>query len=147
MCIQDPITPTLHEFLCHTHTQEIGNILFGLLYFLAIPSTSMLLIIYAVANLNVVSWGTRDSSRPSGPRAQQSNLQRLQGGLRRMMSRAGGPDDNTAERDDNMSSEYTFSFGNLFRLVVTDIKVCGLVPFHTQSILFAFQSEFWASSY
>ncbi len=32
----------------------------GFLYFLSIPSMYMLLMIYALTNLNVVSWGTRE---------------------------------------------------------------------------------------
>ena len=32
----------------------------GFLYFLSIPSMYMLLMIYALTNLHVVSWGTRE---------------------------------------------------------------------------------------
>lgn len=33
----------------------------GLLYFLAVPSMSMLLILYSVGNMHNVNWGTRES--------------------------------------------------------------------------------------
>ncbi|XP_071953411.1 chitin synthase chs-2-like [Antedon mediterranea] len=42
------------------HPQEIWNILFGVLHFLAIPSGYVLLVIYSLSNLNIVSWGTRE---------------------------------------------------------------------------------------
>ncbi|KAK3584473.1 hypothetical protein CHS0354_005276 [Potamilus streckersoni] len=42
------------------HPKEWFNIVFGLLYFLLIPSGYLLLIIYSLVNLNVVSWGTRE---------------------------------------------------------------------------------------
>lgn len=33
----------------------------GVLYFLSIPSMYLLLILYSLINLNVVSWGTRET--------------------------------------------------------------------------------------
>ncbi|KAK6165560.1 hypothetical protein SNE40_022466 [Patella caerulea] len=46
------------------HPQEFTCILHGFLYFLSIPSMSMLLMIYSLGNLHVVSWGTRESKKP-----------------------------------------------------------------------------------
>ncbi|ESO82502.1 hypothetical protein LOTGIDRAFT_91642, partial [Lottia gigantea] len=46
------------------HPQEFTCILHGFLYFLSIPSMSMLLMIYSLGNLHVVSWGTRESPKP-----------------------------------------------------------------------------------
>ncbi|XP_062604879.1 chitin synthase chs-1-like [Saccostrea cucullata] len=43
------------------HPKEFTCILHGLLYFLAVPSMSMLLIFYSVGNLHNVNWGTRES--------------------------------------------------------------------------------------
>ena len=40
--------------------QEFFCVLHGFLYFLSIPSMSMLLMIYSLGNLHVVSWGTRE---------------------------------------------------------------------------------------
>ena len=40
------------EFTCLMH---------GLLYFVAIPSMSMLLFLYSIGNLHNVSWGTRET--------------------------------------------------------------------------------------
>ncbi|CAG5127298.1 unnamed protein product, partial [Candidula unifasciata] len=46
------------------HPQEFTCILHGLLYFVSVPSMSLLLIIYSLGNLHVVSWGTREVSKP-----------------------------------------------------------------------------------
>ncbi|XP_060586790.1 chitin synthase chs-1-like isoform X2 [Ruditapes philippinarum] len=43
------------------HPQEFWCIIHGFLYFLAIPSMSMILMLYALGNLHVVSWGTREN--------------------------------------------------------------------------------------
>ncbi|KAL3836174.1 hypothetical protein ACJMK2_021616 [Sinanodonta woodiana] len=42
------------------HPKEWFNIVYGLLYFLLIPSGYLLLIIYSLVNLNVITWGTRE---------------------------------------------------------------------------------------
>ncbi|KAK5621219.1 hypothetical protein CRENBAI_011615 [Crenichthys baileyi] len=43
------------------HPQEFGLIIYGLMYFICIPSGYLLLIIYSLVNMNNVSWGTRES--------------------------------------------------------------------------------------
>ncbi|VDI68956.1 chitin synthase, partial [Mytilus galloprovincialis] len=43
------------------HPKEILCILPGILYFLAIPSMSMLMFLFSIGNLHVTSWGTRDT--------------------------------------------------------------------------------------
>nr|XP_022330055.1 uncharacterized protein LOC111128616 [Crassostrea virginica] len=45
------------------HPREFFNIFYGALYFLAVPTTSMLLLVYALGNLHVTSWGTRESNK------------------------------------------------------------------------------------
>jgi len=45
------------------------NILHGALYFLAVPSMSMLMMIYSICNMHVVSWGTRESATAVDPNA------------------------------------------------------------------------------
>ncbi|XP_061173520.1 chitin synthase chs-2-like [Saccostrea echinata] len=52
------------------HPMEFHNIFYGIVYFLAVPTTSMLLLIYALGNLHVTSWGTRESNKP-GKRSKQ----------------------------------------------------------------------------
>ena len=42
------------------HPQEFWNLPFGIIYFIFIPSVYLLLMIYMVANLNDMSWGTRE---------------------------------------------------------------------------------------
>ena len=44
------------------HPQEFFCIAHGFLYFLAIPAMYLLLMIYSLCNLNVVSWGTRETA-------------------------------------------------------------------------------------
>ncbi|CAC5405894.1 CHS1 [Mytilus coruscus] len=49
------------------HPKEILCILPGLLYFLAIPSMSMLMFLFSIGNLHVTSWGTRDTETKKKP--------------------------------------------------------------------------------
>ncbi|KAI9554332.1 hypothetical protein GHT06_019604 [Daphnia sinensis] len=44
------------------HLNEIHCLLTGPIYMLLTPSMSMLLFLYAIINMNIVSWGTRDSN-------------------------------------------------------------------------------------
>ncbi len=43
----------------------------GMIYFLAIPSMYMLLMMYALTNLHIVSWGTREV-KPTKSEAEQA---------------------------------------------------------------------------
>lgn len=43
------------------HPEEFGLIVYGLMYFICIPSGYLLLTIYSLVNMNNVSWGTRES--------------------------------------------------------------------------------------
>ncbi|CAL8243471.1 unnamed protein product [Lota lota] len=47
------------------HPEEFGMIIYGLMYFICIPSGYLLLTIYSLVNLNVVSWGTRETKEGS----------------------------------------------------------------------------------
>lgn len=40
-----------------------GMIIYGLIYFICIPSGYLLLIIYSLVNMHIVSWGTRESNK------------------------------------------------------------------------------------
>ncbi|KAG7500985.1 hypothetical protein JOB18_036447 [Solea senegalensis] len=51
------------------HPQEVGLVVYGLLYILCIPSAYLLLAIYSMVNMNNVSWGTRETVAPPGPGA------------------------------------------------------------------------------
>jgi hypothetical protein len=42
------------------HPHEIFDLLWGALYFVCIPAGYLFLVVYAVCNLHVVSWGTRE---------------------------------------------------------------------------------------
>ncbi|VDI39539.1 Hypothetical predicted protein [Mytilus galloprovincialis] len=43
------------------HPHELTDLFWGLLYFVCIPSGYLFLIVYAICNLNNVSWGTRET--------------------------------------------------------------------------------------
>ncbi|XP_063051997.1 chitin synthase chs-2 [Engraulis encrasicolus] len=45
------------------HPKEFSLVIYGLLYFLCIPSGYLLLTIYSIVNMNNVTWGTRESGR------------------------------------------------------------------------------------
>lgn len=45
------------------HPQEFTMIIYGLMYFICIPSGYLLLTIYSLVNMHIVSWGTRESSK------------------------------------------------------------------------------------
>lgn len=38
-------------------------IIYGLMYFICIPSGYLLLTIYSLVNMHIVSWGTRESNK------------------------------------------------------------------------------------
>jgi len=42
------------------HPQEFGCLFAGMVFYVSLPSMYLLLIVYAIFNLNVVSWGTRE---------------------------------------------------------------------------------------
>ena len=67
-------------------SQEFKCILHGFLYFLAVPSMSMLLIFYSLANLHVVSWGTREAPKPANPQPGKEVKKENQGYLQRLLS-------------------------------------------------------------
>ena len=45
------------------HPREFYNLIFGILYFLWVPSGFLVLVIYSLCNLHIVSWGTREVSK------------------------------------------------------------------------------------
>lgn len=46
------------------HPKEFHLLIYGLLYIICVPSGYLLMTIYSMANLHVVSWGTRETSTP-----------------------------------------------------------------------------------
>lgn len=67
------------------HPQEFTCILHGFLYFLSVPSMSMLLVFYSLANLHVVSWGTRETAKPQAQQQGQKKEEK-KGPLQRFLS-------------------------------------------------------------
>ena len=54
-------------------------ILHGVLYFLAVPSMSMLLIFYSVGNMHNVNWGTRENKSQKADDSSNSVQKRFLG--------------------------------------------------------------------
>lgn len=42
----------------------MSALLYGIVYYITIPSMYMLLVIYSIFNMNDVSWGTRENAAP-----------------------------------------------------------------------------------
>ncbi|XP_051920060.1 chitin synthase 1 [Hippocampus zosterae] len=45
------------------HPEECAMIIYGLMYFICIPSGYLLLTIYSLVNMHIVTWGTRESNK------------------------------------------------------------------------------------
>ncbi|XP_062319248.1 chitin synthase 1 isoform X2 [Osmerus eperlanus] len=56
------------------HPEEFSMIIYGLMYFICIPSGYLLLTIYSLVNMHIVSWGTRESSKEMEEKKMQSVL-------------------------------------------------------------------------
>ncbi|XP_050925201.1 chitin synthase chs-1-like [Lates calcarifer] len=74
------------------HPQEVGLVIYGLLYILCIPSAYLLLAIYSMVNMNNVSWGTRETVPPAGaarPAAttQQTKTEKAKSTFKKFFSR------------------------------------------------------------
>ncbi|XP_047238760.1 chitin synthase chs-2-like [Girardinichthys multiradiatus] len=73
------------------HPQELPLVFYGILYIVCIPSAYLLLTIYSMANMNSVSWGTRET-KPAAEAAttaatvQQTKSQKAKTTLKRLCS-------------------------------------------------------------
>nr|XP_040056443.1 chitin synthase 1 [Gasterosteus aculeatus aculeatus] len=56
------------------HPEEWAMIIYGLMYFICIPSGYLLLTIYSLVNMHIVSWGTRESSKGEGEVKKNHNI-------------------------------------------------------------------------
>lgn len=56
------------------HPEEFGLIIYGLMYFICIPSGYLLLTIYSLVNMNNVSWGTRETNKGGGEAKKSQNI-------------------------------------------------------------------------
>ena len=89
------------------HPHEISCIVSGAIYFLAIPSMHLLLMIYAFCNMNDVSWGTREVKVETPPDHGPPDERKADGGR---TTEEGG---------------VTLSFGNLFRCICCPREVAA----------------------
>ncbi|XP_046338374.2 chitin synthase chs-2-like isoform X1 [Haliotis rufescens] len=92
------------------HPMELTCLLHGALYFMSIPSMSMLLMIYSICNLHVVSWGTREVMQPTQAEQAKKEQKKLKSGRFQSII-------NLFSNDDKVDSDYGFSFGNLFKCI------------------------------
>jgi hypothetical protein len=67
------------------HPQEIMSLVHGFAYYMAIPTMYLILMIYAVCNLHVISWGTRETKK-EGTEANRSVMKRLRNACSTMRS-------------------------------------------------------------
>lgn len=65
-------TAFVFVFAALIHPQEFACLLHSLLYFILVPAMYLILALYSVINLNVVSWGTREST-PQGIESKQAH--------------------------------------------------------------------------
>ncbi|XP_074543356.1 chitin synthase chs-2-like [Halichoeres trimaculatus] len=73
------------------HPQEVGLVVYGLLYILCIPSAYLLLAIYSMVNMNNVSWGTRETAAPGAGQqaaAPQTKAQKAKSAFTRFFMRS-----------------------------------------------------------
>jgi len=62
-------------FASFVHPKEFANIVFGLIFFLMIPSTYVFLTLYSLINLNVINWGTREAvAQATGQKIHKENF-------------------------------------------------------------------------
>lgn len=70
------------------HPFEMRALIHGLTYYLAIPTMYLILMIYAMCNLNIVSWGTRETKQPAPAGAPiEKNPPKEQSGLAGLLHR------------------------------------------------------------
>ncbi|KAL6424393.1 hypothetical protein ACFW04_009877 [Cataglyphis niger] len=91
------------------HPQEIACLLCGLIYYIAVPSMYMLLIIFSVFNVHNVTWGTRDSKTSAKPQEEQKPT--TIDNLSKFMTRIGN------SQNKNQKGSFEFSLGDLFKCV------------------------------
>lgn len=58
-----PHNVLFHYFSSYVIISPTGMIVYGLIYFICIPSGYLLLTIYSLVNMHIVSWGTRESNK------------------------------------------------------------------------------------
>ncbi|KAI6207611.1 Chitin synthase [Aphelenchoides besseyi] len=72
------------------HPKEFANVVFGLVFFLMIPSTYVFLTLYSLINLNVINWGTREAvAKAIGNQEHHENF------LERWLRKLGAQDENS----------------------------------------------------
>ena len=62
------------------HPQEWRCLVYGMVYYVSIPSMYMLLMIFAITNMNNISWGTRENP-PTTQQGTQSEGRRKKVGI------------------------------------------------------------------
>ena len=73
----------IHVLAGILHPQEIKCLLAGVIYFITMPSMYMLLFIYALLNLHVVSWGTREAPKKQTEEEKEAEKKKLEEAARK----------------------------------------------------------------
>ncbi len=80
------------------HPHEFLDLVHGLIFYLLIPTMYLLLLIYAICNLHVISWGTREVAPPPTTKAEEVKPEtKAKNGASKtpfnIFHRPGGPED------------------------------------------------------
>uniref|UniRef100_A0A3P8YUV6 chitin synthase n=1 Tax=Esox lucius TaxID=8010 RepID=A0A3P8YUV6_ESOLU len=65
---------TMYLVTAILHPQEFSMIIYGLMYFICIPSGYLLLTIYSLVNMHIVTWGTRETNKEKEEKKSQNVL-------------------------------------------------------------------------
>ncbi|XP_011874477.1 PREDICTED: uncharacterized protein LOC105565685 isoform X2 [Vollenhovia emeryi] len=92
------------------HPQEATCLFCGVIYYITVPSMYMLLIIFSVFNVHNVTWGTRDSKKPSVTLQEEQRSAAISNLSGFMVGKKN-------KQDKNEKGSLEFSLGNLFKCV------------------------------
>ncbi|XP_022241118.1 uncharacterized protein LOC106458718 [Limulus polyphemus] len=100
------------------HPQEFWCVVPGFLYFISVPSMYLLLILYSLANLNVVSWGTREVQTKKSKKQIEQEKKELEE-MQKTQKQKKNTNDlfgflGLSGGDDEEEGSITFSLANLF---------------------------------
>ncbi|KAF5272147.1 hypothetical protein FQA39_LY01229 [Lamprigera yunnana] len=93
------------------HPKELGCLVYGVVYYVTVPSMYMLLIIYCVFNLNDISWGTRDVTIVPQKKEAVEDTKKDEKTQNKVFSLFGG------DKDEN-SGSFEISFAGLFKCLL-----------------------------
>ncbi|KAK4876419.1 hypothetical protein RN001_012841 [Aquatica leii] len=95
------------------HPKELNCLLYGVVYYITVPSMYMLLVIYSVFNLNNISWGTRELTIMPNPEKDEikNEEKKVEKVKNKVFSLFG------SDKNDNAGS-FEFSVAGLFKCLL-----------------------------